>query len=283
MSNSANQEGRIPSHYQWQTVDQTSDPEWFIRFLDTSRGPLLAAIQQNPQQVYAYLDVKEGQHILDIGSGTGDLSQPLARLVGPSGRVVGVDYSQTMVNEARKRAEQSGSTVEFYQGDIHHLEFEDNTFDRVQARLVFQHLPEPRQPLSELMRVTKPGGRIAVVEQDWETLMMDAEDRRVTRTIANLFCDNLPNGWIGRQLAGLFKEAGLQDVTASGATTILPPNYEMVSRLLDFDTVLDQAKEQGHITADEAAAWQRDMQQRSEVGRFFMAFVLFTVTGQKAS
>ena len=281
MSNRARQESQTPSHYQWQTVDQTSDPEWFIRFLDASRGPMLAAIQQNPQQFYAYLDVKEGQHILDIGSGTGDLSQPLARLVGPSGRVVGVDYSQTMVDEARKRAAESGSSAEFYQGDIHHLEFEDNTFDRVQARLVFQHLPEPRHPLSELIRVTKPGGRIAVVEQDWETLMIDAEDRRVTRAIANLFCDNLPNGWIGRQLAGLFKEAGLQDVTTSGATNILPPNYEMVNRLLGFDTALEQAKGQGRITAEEAANWQRDMQHRSDAGRFSMAFVLFTVTGQK--
>src|SRR5687767_10893812 len=134
MSDRLEPERHAPAHYRWQMVDQTSDPQWFIQFLDASRGPMLAAIQENPQQFYSYLDVQEGNHVLDVGAGTGDLTQPLARMVGPSGHVVGVDYSQTMVDEARRRAEQAGSPVEFHQGDIHHLEFRENTFDRVQVR-----------------------------------------------------------------------------------------------------------------------------------------------------
>src|SRR5688572_7231950 len=82
-------------HDQWAEVDHTSDPGWFIRFLDASRGQMRAAIQQNPRQFYAYLDVQEGHYVLDVGSGTGDFTRPLADIVGPSGRVVGVDYSHT--------------------------------------------------------------------------------------------------------------------------------------------------------------------------------------------
>jgi ubiquinone/menaquinone biosynthesis C-methylase UbiE len=282
MSDADRQSGQMPLHSMWQQVDNSSDPQWFIRFLDASRRPARAAIEGDLRGFYSYLDPQEGDHILDVGSGTGDLVRPLARLVGPSGRVVGVDYSQVMVDEARKRAQEEDSPVEFQQGDIQHLNFADRSFDRTQVRLVFQHLAEPRPSLGEIIRVTKPGGKIAIVEQDWETLMIDAGNREVTRKIANLFCDLLPNGWIGRQLMGLLKEAGLQDVTATAATTMLPPDYEMVSQLLGLEPLLERAQEQALITPDEAAEWQQDLQERAGAGRFFSAFVLFTVTGRKA-
>ena len=281
MSDADRQLSQEPSHDMWKQVDNTSDPHWFIRFLDASRRPAISAIEGDLKGFYSYLDPQEGDHILDVGSGTGDLVRPLTRLVGPSGRVVGIDYSRVMVEEARKRSQEENSAVEFQQGDIHQLSFPDCNFDRTQARLVFQHLAEPRMPLAEIMRVTKPGGKIAVVEQDWETLMIDAGNREVTRKLVNLFCDRLPNGWIGRQLMGLLKEAGLQDVTVTAATNILPPDYDMVSKLMGLDPLLEQAQEQALITPQEAAEWQQDLQERTRAGRFFSAFVLFTVTGRK--
>jgi ubiquinone/menaquinone biosynthesis C-methylase UbiE len=150
-------------HDQWADVDNTGDPDWFIRFLDASRGRNIAAIKQDPRQFYSYLDVQEGQHILDVGSGTGDLTRPLAALVGAHGRVVGIDYSQTMVEEARRRVEEEGSPVEFVHGDVHALPFGNAEFDTVQVRVVFQHLRDPYPALSELSRVLKPGGRLAMV------------------------------------------------------------------------------------------------------------------------
>jgi ubiquinone/menaquinone biosynthesis C-methylase UbiE len=267
-------------HDQWADVDKTGDPNWFIRFLDASRGGSLAAIKQDPRQFYSYLGVREGQHILDVGSGTGDLTRPLAALVGPAGRVVGVDYSQTMVDEAQRRAAEEGSPVEFIQGDIHSLPFEEAEFDVVQVRLVFQHLRDPHPALAELVRVLKPGGRLAILEQDWETLVIDATDRALTRRIVNLFNDALPNGWIGRQLYGLLKEVGLERVAATGSLVMLP-NYEVVSALLGFDHVLDRLREQGQAADAEIEAWQEDLRLRSQEGRFMTGFTIFTATGHK--
>ena len=269
-------------HDQWAEVDQTADPQWFIRFLDASRGAARAAIQQDPRQFYSYLDLQEGQHVLDVGCGTGDLTRPIAAIVGSLGRVVGVDYSRVMVDEARRRAADEGSPVEFEQGDIHRLQFGDSAFDRVQVRLVFQHLPNPRAVLAELLRVLKPGGKLAIAEQDWETMLIDSQFKPLTRKLANLFCDLLPNGWIGRQLAGLFNEAGLQSVTVAGTTAIIP-SYDMVQQLLGLSNVLRKLEASGQATPEEINAWVGEQQERSKEGRFHLSFTLFTATGTKAA
>src|SRR6266487_1257806 len=112
MSDAGGQSGQAPSHSMWQQVDNTSDPDWFIRFLDATRRSSISAIEGDLKGFYSYLDPQEGNHILDVGSGTGDLVRPLTRLVGPTGRVVGIDHSQVMVEEARKRAQEEDSPVE---------------------------------------------------------------------------------------------------------------------------------------------------------------------------
>jgi ubiquinone/menaquinone biosynthesis C-methylase UbiE len=269
-----------PWHDQWTDVDNTSDPNWFIRFLDGSRARNLAAIKQDPRQFYSYLEVQEGQHILDVGCGTGDLTRPLAALVGPGGRVVGVDYSLTMVEEARRRAAEEGSPVEFVHADVHALPFGDAEFDAVQVLLVLQHLRDPRPALAELMRVLKPGGRLAIVEQDWETLVIDATDRALTRKVVNMFNDALPNGWIGRQLYGLLKQTGFEGVAATGSPVTIP-DYGITNRLLDLDHLLRQLYEQGQATAAQIKAWQEDLAQRSQEGRCMIGFTIFTATGNK--
>ena len=74
---------------------------------------------------------------------------------------------------------------------------------------MFQHLEAPPQALRELVRVTWSGGRIVVFDPDWETLIVDADDTTTTRAILQAKCDLLRHGWIGRQLAGLMRGAGL--------------------------------------------------------------------------
>src|SRR5262249_30997957 len=87
----------------WGAVDETADPAAFIRYLDTVSS--LDTIRQVRHRTYGLLQVREGQHLLDIGCGVGDGVQALARRVGASGRVVGIDRSVVMMAEARRRAQ----------------------------------------------------------------------------------------------------------------------------------------------------------------------------------
>jgi SAM-dependent methyltransferase len=113
--------------------------------------------------------------------------------------------------------------VRFEQGDIMALDFPDNSFDRARAEQVLQHIPRPDTALAELTRVTRPGGLVAVMEPDWDTLVIDADNLGMSRafTVYNSTVV-VPRGHIGRQLPALFRDAGLVDVGCT-ATVLLPP------------------------------------------------------------
>src|SRR5579864_1237802 len=170
-----------PSHRDWAQLDKTEDPHAYVRFLDASRERLLAQIQKDPKAFYSYLDPKPGMQVLEVGSGTGSALHPLALLVQPGGKVVGIDYSQIMVDEAQKRADASGLPLEFLQMDAGALDFPDDSFDRTSSNIVFQHLPDPVGALREMVRVTKPGGRVVINEQDWDTFIIDGSDKDTIR------------------------------------------------------------------------------------------------------
>lgn len=269
-----------PWHHRWQHVDDTTDPSWYIRFLDASRRGTLAQIESDPAAYYAFLEPAAGLRVLDVGPGTGALLAPLVTLLQPGGRIVGVDVSATMVREANRRAMELHAPMEFHEGDVHQLDFGDATFDRAMANQVFVHLENPARALREMVRVTRPGGLVAIWEADWETLIIDAPDRSVTRRIANFFCDSMPQGWIGRALPRLLREAGLTDVRVQPETLILPgPVWLDVD--YGFGRIPEFAERAGAITAIERETWQRAVERRSSEGGLFVAFNGFRVVGRK--
>jgi ubiquinone/menaquinone biosynthesis C-methylase UbiE len=85
----------------FERVDTQQDPSYFVKFLDARK-----AIPEDTlinRQIIDWLQPLEGRQVLDVGCGTGDDSREIARLVGPKGRVVAIDFSAAMITEARKR------------------------------------------------------------------------------------------------------------------------------------------------------------------------------------
>ena len=110
--------------------------------------------------------IGEGMRVLDVGCGSGCVSLLAARLVGPSGSVVGVDRSPQTIAFARSRAKAENiDHVEFIQGELANLELED-TFDALIGRFVLMFLPEPVAALRTLSRYVRKGGIIAFQEMD---------------------------------------------------------------------------------------------------------------------
>lgn len=269
-----------PWHHRWQRVDETDDPSWYIRFLDASRRGTLAQIQADPDSYYAFLAPAPGLRILDVGSGTGSLLGPLAPLLQPGGGIVGVDVSLVMVREANRRAAELHAPMEFQQGDAQQLRFADASFDRAMANQLLVHLDAPERAVCEMVRVTRPGGLVAVWEGDWETLVVDAPDRRVTRRIMNFFCDSMPQGWVGRMLPRLFAEAGLVDVQVHPETLLLP-GVVWLDPDFGFGRIAEFAERAGAITAVEREAWQADLERRSRDSGLFVAFTGFRAVGRR--
>jgi ubiquinone/menaquinone biosynthesis C-methylase UbiE len=108
--------------------------------------------------------LSDGQHVLDLASGSGEPALSIARVVGSSGRVVATDLVPEMLEGARENASAQGlSNMEFRVADAEDLPFVDGEFDRVTARFGLMFFPDIHKALSEVRRVLKPGGRISFV------------------------------------------------------------------------------------------------------------------------
>ncbi len=110
--------------------------------------------------------IQPGEQVLDVGCGTGTLAMEVARSVGTTGHVAGVDPGTEQIARARSKAARRNLPIDFQIGVIEHLAFPDQTFDVVLSTLMMHHLPAPlkRQGLSEIARVLKPGGRLVIAD-----------------------------------------------------------------------------------------------------------------------
>jgi arsenite methyltransferase len=108
-----------------------------------------------------WLAVPQGGVALDVGAGPGSITTSLARAAGPDGLALGVDISEPMLARAVRAA--AGPQVGFLRADAQRLPFRDETIDVAVSIAVLQLIPDPAAALSEIARVLKPGGRLAVM------------------------------------------------------------------------------------------------------------------------
>lgn len=133
------------------------------------------------QATAALAGMQPGEHVLEVGCGTGDVALAASIHVGENGRVVGIDAAPEMIAVAHTKAAQAGKDVTFQVGVIEALAFSDATFDVVLSSLMMHHLPDDlkREGLGEIARVLKPGGRLLIVD-------MKRPTSRVGRMLTNL-------------------------------------------------------------------------------------------------
>ena len=109
---------------------------------------------------------REGQTVLDLAGGTGDLGLKFARRVGGTGRVTLVDINGNMLREGRKRLTDKGvvGNVDYVQADAQHLPFPDNHFDLITIAFGLRKVTDQDTALRGMFRVLKPGGRLLILE-----------------------------------------------------------------------------------------------------------------------
>ncbi|HLU22639.1 MAG TPA: demethylmenaquinone methyltransferase [Bacillaceae bacterium] len=117
------------------------------------------------------MDVQPGQKALDICCGTGDWTIALAKAVGSSGSVIGLDFSNNMLKIAQEKvSHEKLEQIELIQGNAMELPFDDNSFDYVTIGFGLRNVPDYMQVLREMQRVLKPGGMAVCLETSQPTL-----------------------------------------------------------------------------------------------------------------
>jgi SAM-dependent methyltransferase len=127
------------------------------------------AIWPQEEPIFDRHPLATGANVLDAGCGTGEITARLAAKYGGAS-FVGIDVEEPHLERARARCAQFGERVRFELGDAHHLAFDDDTFDLVVCRHVLQAVSDPRRVLEEIRRVTKPGGRVHLIAEDYGML-----------------------------------------------------------------------------------------------------------------
>ncbi len=218
-----------------------------------------------------------GQRLLDAGSGGGDVARRLAAEVGPDGEVVALDYSAVTVEAARRRHD--GSAVRYRTGDVSALDMPDDAFDGVWCERVLQHVADPDTAIAEFVRVTRPGGRVCLVDTDWESLAFDgvppAQARAVVARMAGQITEQRSD--MGRTLRRRLVRAGLREVVATPLTLCFdtPESAAVVLPMVNRAVPADAGMWPAGVRDD----WLAEVDRAGARGEFLAVLTIWVVVG----
>ena len=219
------------------------------------------------EEYVTLLAAAPGERVLDVGCGSGAATRAIAKRVAPGGRAVGVDTSGELLKVARELAKEAGlaTIIDFKEGDCRALPFPDASFDAVMAATTLSHVPDVSRALSEMVRVTRPGGRIGVFDLDGDLTLFTHPDRDLTRRIVAAFSDHMwVNGWLMRELPVRLADLGVINVKTKAFMPLESGGY-YANRA---ERSAELAVQSGAITGDEGARWLEALRTEIAAKRF---------------
>lgn len=231
-----------------------------------------AAGRAYKQQLIDLLHIAPGQTVLDAGCGPGTDLPALAEQVGKDGKVIGVDRDPAMLAEALERSTEL-PVVEIRKGDVHALPVAAASVDRAKIDRVLMHVDDPAAALAQLHHATRPGAVIGLVEPDWDTLVVDAEDLDTSRAFTRYTTGHVVrNAAIGRSLARLADQAGFHVRTVATTTPVFR-DFQDADHTLGLGRNMQRAINENHIDEQRGRRWFTDLSE----GQFYASFALVTV------
>jgi len=188
----------------------------------------------------ALASVKEGETVIDLGSGAGIDCFLAANKVGKTGKVIGVDMTAQMIDNARENAKNGNyENVEFRLGEIENLPVADNTADLIISNCVINLSPNKERVFQEAFRVLKPGGRVMV------------SDIVLTEKLPSLLKESL-EAYVGCVSGAMIKDGYLKVIEEAGFgdVEILGESYYPI-RLMLTDKYINEFKEKHNLTPEQ--------------------------------
>jgi arsenite methyltransferase len=224
---------------------------------------------------------KPGECALDIGCGPGFLAQSLAQAVGEAGRVDAVDSSESMIAIAQRRCADLPQ-ARIRRADAQSLPFDGARFDLAAVLQVYEFVPDVDRAIAELARVLKPGGRVAVMDTDWESAVWASGDDARMRRVLEAWDAHVPHPRLVRGLAAKLRAHGLEPRRIEAFALLNPafdPNTYSAGMI---EVIAGYVSGRGGIAEDEVHAWKNDLVERGRRGEYFFSLNRYVFMAEKS-
>ncbi len=245
--------------------------EWDAAVLDTlAEHAFYAAYKRRVRELLA--PRRDGRY-LDVGAGSGRASQQLSGEYGA--RVVAADRSYRMSALAASRG-----VPYVVVSDVHGLPFAAASFDGVYADRLFQHLDDQEIALRQIIRVLRPGGRMVLVDPDYDMQALEIEDQDLARRVLRYRADIMVrNGASAHRHAGRLIDHHFDDVGVE-ARTIVIRRPDIVDNVLGLRGWAHRAASQGYLSDADAHAFGRQFDCSAAAGKLMYALTFILTSGR---
>jgi arsenite methyltransferase len=231
------------------------------------------------REVRRILGLRPGEHVVDIGAGPGLLAVEMAAEVGPDGLVHAVEPSESMrgLAAARERP-QDAAAVEISAGSADALPLPDASVDAAVSTQVLEYVADVPRALAEVHRVLRPGGRLLVLDTDWDSIVWRSRDDARTARILAVWDEHLADPHLPRTLGPTLRAAGFAQVRTQ-VLPLLNVGYDPNTfSAMNATTIGEFVKGRAGIDAADAQAWIDDVTSLGDAAFFSLNRYVFLAT-----
>jgi arsenite methyltransferase len=226
------------------------------------------------------LELKQGERVLDIGSGPGLLAYDIAASVGHDGSVCGIDISDDMLAMSRRRCANQPWT-DFQRADAIKLPYPDDSFDAAVSTQVYEYVANVPTAVAELHRVVRSGGRIVVMDTDYGSLVIHTENEARMELVLSAWNEHFVHGTLPRTLSRQLRDAGFVIRNRDVIPMFNPEYHEHTYGVRLLGIMASFVVGRKGVSQEQADKWLSEFAELGRQGKFFFSLNRYLFVADK--
>ena len=221
------------------------------------------------------LQIHAGDNIIDVGCGAGHLLTHLAKAVGDSGTVYGLDPSEAQIEQARKRCSEF-INIKYIKRNADESQLKADSCHSVTSTQALEYVPDVEPALDEITRILKPGGAFVNVSILWDHLKFHGADERLNKKIHDAFRAHCSHQMLPMELPGKLGRRGFKNIKDKSLAFVITRRDSNSPARYSEAVMANFALTQG-VSAEEVSDWKSQLEKAEQQGRFgFASFPVLT-------